>query len=74
MWMSKLKSNRIVLSDLINKLSEREKQVILLRYFRGRTQSEVAKVIGVNQVQISRIERKVLSLMKKKLTDSAITA
>ena len=67
-------TNRIVLSDLINKLSEREKQVILLRYFRGRTQSEVAKVIGVNQVQISRIERKVLSLMKKKLTDSAITA
>ena len=68
-------TNKLVISELIENLGEREKQVILLRYFRGKTQTEVAKVIGVNQVQISRIEKKVLDFMKRKLTDnSAVTA
>ncbi len=68
-------TNKIVISELINNLNDKEKQVILLRYFRGKTQTEVAKLMGVNQVQISRIEKKVLSMMKRKLTDnSAITA
>lgn len=68
-------TNKLTISELIENLEEREKQVILLRYFRGKTQTEVAKVMGVNQVQISRIERRVLEFMKRKLTDSdAITA
>lgn len=47
----------------------------MLRYFRGKTQSEVAKIVGENQVQISRIEKKVLQNMRKKLIDdSQITA
>ena len=67
--------NKIAIGDLIKDLKEREKQVILLRYFRGKTQTEVAKLIGVNQVQVSRIERNVLSKMKRKLIDKdAITA
>ena len=68
-------ANKLTISELIENLEEREKQIILLRYFRGKTQTEVAKVMGVNQVQISRIEKRVLELMKRKLTDdSAITA
>lgn len=68
-------TNKLAITDLINNLNEREKQVILLRYFRGQTQTEVAKIMGVNQVQISRIEKKVLNAMKRKLTDNnAITA
>lgn len=68
-------TNKLAITELINNLNEREKQVILLRYFRGQTQTEVAKIMGVNQVQISRIEKKVLNAMKKKLTDNnAITA
>ncbi len=68
-------ANKLTISELIENLGEREKQIILLRYFRGKTQTEVAKVMGVNQVQISRIEKRVLELMKRKLTDdSAITA
>lgn len=62
--------NKVVLLDLINSLNEKEKQIILLRYFRGRTQTEVAKIVGVNQVQVSRIEKKVLDKMRKKLTDN----
>lgn len=60
-------TNKIAISELINGLNEREKQIILLRYFRGKTQTEVGKIMGINQVQISRIERKILNLMKEKL-------
>ena len=68
-------TNKIVISELIESLNEREKQIILLRYFRGKTQTEVAKVMGVNQVQISRIEKRVLEIMKRNLTDNnAVTA
>ena len=62
--------NKMVILELMETLTDREKQIILLRYFRGRTQSEVAKIVGVNQVQISRIEKKVLESMRKKLTDN----
>lgn len=62
--------NKMVILELMETLTDREKQIILLRYFRGKTQSEVAKIVGVNQVQISRIEKKVLESMRKKLTDN----
>lgn len=62
--------NKMVILDLMEELSDKEKQIIMLRYFRGKTQTEVAKIVGVNQVQISRIEKKVLENMRKKLTDS----
>ena len=65
-------TNKITIIELIKNLEEREKQVILLRYFRNKTQMEVAKIMGVNQVQISRIERKVLENMKKKLIDKDV--
>lgn len=64
--------NRIAITQLINDLEEREKQVILLRYYKRRTQTEVAKILGVTQVQISRIEKKVLSEMKRKLTENTV--
>ena len=68
----KMITNKITLAELIKNLNEKEKQIILLRYFRGKTQSEVANIIGVNQVQVSRIERKVLDSMKRKLTDKDV--
>lgn len=60
--------NKIVLKDLINSLDEREKKIIVLRYYRDKTQSEIAKLLGVSQVQISRIENKVLKLMRENMT------
>lgn len=59
--------DKIVLKDAINKLNDRERKIILLRYFRGNTQSQVAKVLGISQVQVSRIEKRVLSDMKEML-------
>lgn len=62
--------NKMVILDLMNSLADKEKKIIILRYFRGETQSEVAKIVGVNQVQISRIEKRVLENMRKKLSDN----
>lgn len=59
--------DKIALKDLIGTLKEREKQIILLRYYRGKTQTQVSKMLGITQVQVSRIERKVLDFMKEKL-------
>ena len=52
----------------IDELPEREKKVVMLRYFRDMTQSEVAAMLGVSQVQISRIENKIMERFRKKLT------
>ena len=57
--------DRIMLRDLINSLPERDKKIILLRYFRGSTQCEVARLLGVSQVQISRLENRILGRMKE---------
>ena len=51
---------RLVLKEAIGKLPERERKIVFLRYFRDLTQSEVARRIGVSQVQISRIEGKIM--------------
>ncbi|MDO4563775.1 MAG: SigB/SigF/SigG family RNA polymerase sigma factor [Clostridia bacterium] len=61
-------TTRLSLYEAIDKLSEREKKIILLRYFREKTQSEVARMVGISQVQISRIEKKVLAQMRESLS------
>ena len=61
--------DKIMLKDFIEDLPEREKKVIILRYFRDKTQSEIAAELGVSQVQVSRIECKVLQKLKEKLIE-----
>ena len=56
------------LKSAIEELPEREKKVIILRYFRDMTQSEVAAMLGVSQVQVSRIENKVIENFRKNLS------
>ena len=57
-----------VLFHIIKGLSPRDKKIIYLRYFRDKTQSEIAKEIGVSQVQVSRLENKILQYMKQQLS------
>lgn len=59
--------DNMVLYKAISKLSEREKKIIMLRYFRDKTQKEVSLVLGVSQVQISRLENKIIEKIKKYL-------
>lgn len=61
--------DKFALKDLIEKLEDRDKQIILLRYFYDKTQSEIAERLGVSQVQVSRLENKILSNLKKKLEE-----
>lgn len=63
-------TNKIVVKQLINELEDRDKEIILLRFFKEKTQTEVAKILGISQVQVSRIERKILNKMKTKLTSA----
>ena len=57
----------IMLKSALKVLSQRDKQLIILRYFRNKTQSEVAQVLGVSQVQVSRIENRILSFLKSEI-------
>ena len=60
---------KIALSQAIERLPDREKSVIRLRYYHGLTQERVAKVLDVSQVQVSRIEKKAISLLRELLQD-----
>ena len=60
-------TNKIAVQKLINNLNEREKKIILLRFYKDKTQAEVAKILGISQVQVSRIEKKILQGMREEL-------
>ncbi|MEW9669669.1 RNA polymerase sporulation sigma factor SigF [Ammoniphilus sp. 3BR4] len=59
--------DKIALKEAINKLSERERLIVFLRYFRDQTQSEVAERLGISQVQVSRLEKKILKMIKDQI-------
>ncbi|MBU5307297.1 RNA polymerase sporulation sigma factor SigF [Clostridioides mangenotii] len=57
--------DNILLKDILNKLEKRERQIIVLRYFEDMTQSEIGQMLNISQVQVSRIEKKVLLKLKE---------
>ncbi len=57
--------DRMFIEEVLKELSEREYTIIVMRYFRGKTQSDIAKVIGVSQVQVSRIEKKAIERIRE---------
>lgn len=63
---SKIVDN-LTLKQLIENLKNEEKELVMLRYFKDKTQCQVAKILGISQVQVSRMEKKILSNMKAKL-------
>ncbi len=56
--------DKILLESMIERLPERERKVVYMRYYRDNTQSEIAKALGVSQVQVSRIENKIIEKLK----------
>ena len=60
-------TNKITIHKLIEGLEQREKEIIMLRFYKDKTQSQVAKILGISQVQVSRIEKKILKNMKMKI-------
>lgn len=62
-------TNKLAIKQLLNELEKRDREVILLRFYKEKTQMQVAKILGITQVQVSRIERKILGKMKKRLLE-----
>lgn len=58
---------KVTLRNAIDKLSEREREVIFLRYYKDLTQERAARVLGISQVQVSRVEKKAVSALKELL-------
>ncbi|GMK37925.1 RNA polymerase sigma (RpoX/SigF) subunit [Paenibacillus cellulosilyticus] len=59
--------DKLALAEAIEGLAERERLIVYLRYFRDQTQSEVASRLGISQVQVSRLEKKILQLIKNQI-------
>jgi RNA polymerase sporulation-specific sigma factor len=60
--------DKVAIKEILNSLEPRERQIIIFRYFKDMTQSQIAEIIGISQVQVSRIEKKVLEQMRKIMT------
>ncbi len=59
--------DNMALEAIIDSLDEKEQEIIKLRYFKDRTQTDIAKELGISQVQVSRLEKKILKTMRDKL-------
>ena len=59
---------QIALQEAMRRLSEREKRILALRFYDGRTQMEVAKEVGISQAQVSRLEKNAINQIKKNIT------
>ena len=62
-WME-----HITLKDAFRRLSDREKQILSLRFYDGKTQMEVAGVLGISQAQVSRLEKGAIGAMRKSVS------
>ncbi len=60
--------DNLALKDVIKRLDERDRKIIMLRYYFDKTQSEIAKELNISQVQVSRLENKILENLKAKLS------
>ena len=58
---------KISLREAMDKLTDREKMIIIMRFFRGKTQTEVANEVGISQAQVSRLEKSAISSMRKNI-------
>lgn len=57
--------DQLFLQQLLEHLEERDRKLIVLRYFENKTQNQVAEILGISQVQVSRLEKKILRYMKE---------
>lgn len=59
--------DQIALKEIIDSLEEKDRKIITLRYFRDKTQTDIAKELGISQVQVSRLEKRILKKMRERL-------
>ena len=61
--------NHLVMKQLLTELCEEDRRLIMLRYFENKTQSEIAAMFGISQVQVSRQEKKILGKMRSRIAE-----
>ena len=59
--------NNLSIAEAAKKLSDREKYILMMRYFKNKTQSQIAERLGVSQVQVSRLEKKIIETLRKEI-------
>ncbi len=67
--LEKITVDKLLITSLLKEFPQREQKIIILRYFRQKTQSQIADLLGISQVQVSRLEKKILSKMREKLEE-----
>ncbi len=65
-------ADRVMLQEMLGKLAPRDRKLIWLRYFCDKTQSEVARELGISQVQVSRLESRIIGTLRKAAADTAV--
>ena len=61
-------TERVALKDAIERLTERERKILQLRYFEGKTQTEISKEVGISQAQVSRLEKNAIGTIRKEIS------
>ena len=61
-------TERVALSEAMGKLGEREKRILFLRYFEGKTQTEISKEVGISQAQVSRLEKNAIENIRMSIS------
>ncbi|MBP0980544.1 MAG: sigma-70 family RNA polymerase sigma factor, partial [Oscillospiraceae bacterium] len=59
--------SKTIIQNVLHNLDKREKNIMNLRFMQGKTQTQVADIVGISQAQVSRIEKNILSSVKKQL-------
>ena len=63
--------DRVLLQQLMEILDSREKKIVVMRYFRDKTQSEIAAYLGISQVQVSRLENRIMEKLRERALEKA---
>lgn len=63
--------DRVLLQQLMEILDSREKKIVVMRYFRDKTQSEIAAYLGISQVQVSRLENRIMEKLRERALERA---
>ncbi len=69
---SEIVIDKLVLKETIESLDEKDQKIIILRYFHDKTQTDIARELGISQVQVSRLEKKILTKMREKMTSQRV--
>ena len=61
-------TEHVALREAINRLTDRERKILMLRYYEGKTQTEISAEVGISQAQVSRLEKNALANVKKEIS------